>query len=482
MKKTNNRSTKEYFSSAIKASGERLLHNTSKGEQALFVCAVVLSFAALVLSAVMAIISGDAMTIVRAFTENIVWFAFVVALTVSDRFLVLRGRSLILILYTLLALVRDGFAFSGASGIGMALAVIGMLAGIAFYGTLLIDQFNGSDTPIKYWLVYGGALYKLLYELVRVIVDGTAASQLGVVNVLSVIASGFAAVALVLMLVYQFDGFSFIKYFIAEITSEEEQDLDEAYDDPTPQDETVETSEDDSYFAYDDQPASQAEEVSAVEETAEELDVDDAEEQPAQADESVEDEEVIDDFGYVPYDDGMESDAVDNSVKPLTADTPEPCEKDAEQEAYEAYDESLDDQDVLVDDSVAEQQVVIVSAKEAYDALTPVERKYASFAISHRMPEETLQVEGLSGDMFDVWINGETICFLNDLDQASDGRGVRTAVIPFEDVQSIGISSGRGDEECIVLSYLKDGDTIEIGFKKSSFGNFKKVMLSSDDQ
>lgn len=476
MKKTNNRSTKEYFDSAIKMGGERLLHNPSKGEQALFVITVVLSFVALVLSAVTAIMTKDAMTIIRAFTENIVWFALVAALTVSDKVLVFRGRSLILILYALLALARDGFAFSGAQGIHVALAVLTVLSGIALYGTIIIDQFNGSDSPIKYWLIYGGSLYKLIYILVSVIVEGSGAAKIGVVNVLAVVANGFAAAAVILMLIYQFDGFSFIRYFFHEITGADDEE-----DEP---EQTAEVASD--YVDYS-QDTTESDvlvdedviETPAIEQPAEQV----AEQQPAEAaaeaEETIEqtEEELIDDFGYVPYDDGAESDAVDNSVKPLT-DNNAVEEKKTEQQAYEAYEADLVDDEVLIDESVAEQVAAEVTPADILAALTPVERKYVSFAMKYHKPHDTLQVEGLSGDTFDVWVDNETICFLNDLNQASDGRGVRSAAIPFEDVQNIGFSDLGGGESCIVLSYLKGDMTVEIGFTKASFKNFKQVMMA----
>ena len=472
MKKTNNRSTKEYFDSAIKMGGERLLHNPSKGEQALFVITVVMSFMALVLSAITAIMSKDAMIIVRALTENVVWFVLVAALTVSDKVLVFRGRSLILILYALLALARDGFGFAGAQGIFVALAVLTLLSGLALYGTIIVDQFNGTDSPIKYWLIYGGSLYKLIYILVSVIVRGNGAAKIGVVNVLAVVANGVAAAMVILMLIYQFDGFSFIRYFFNEIAGADDEDGTE---------QVAETASD--YVGY--QEADESEvlvdeaviETSDTEQPAEQVAV--AEEQPAEPQtDNVEEteEELIDDFGYVPYDDGSESDAVDNSVKPLTDSGAE--QEQAEQQAYEAYEADLIDDDVLVDDSVAEQVVAEVSPADILAALTPIERKYVNFAMKYHKPHDTLQVEGLSGDMFDIWIDDTTICFLNDLNQACDGRGVRSAAIPFEDVQNIGLSDLGGGETCIVLSYLKGDTTVEIGFTKASFKNFKQVMMA----
>ncbi|MBQ9080651.1 MAG: hypothetical protein IJY27_06225 [Clostridia bacterium] len=487
MKNKNNRSTKEYLGSAIRAGGDRLLHNPSKGEQALFICTVVLSFAALILSAVTAIMSKDAMTIVRAFTENIVMFALVVALTVSDRVLVFRGRSLILLVYALIALVRDGFGFVGASGIMVVLTVLGVLSGLALYGTLIVDQFNGSDSPVKYWLVYGGALYKLIYLLVSVIVNGNRAAAVGVVDVLSIVASGLASAAVILMLVYQFDGFSFIKYFFYEITSDVD-DEDEAVAERAEQiiDERPGDTAEPEYVPYVEQQ--ETEPVTADKEQLEEQET--VESEPAS-------DEVLDDFGYVPYDDGTETDALDSSVKPLTSASDK--NDQAETEAYEAYEKTLIDEDVLIDESVAEPaedsnveaiedidvesgEMVVAeaqpSAQQLYESLTPVERKYVKFAMQYHKPADTLQVEGLAGDLFDVWVDGDIICFQNDLDQASEGRGVRTAAIPFDDVQSIGIASYGEGGECIVLAYSRGDETIEIGFTKDSFKNFKRVMMA----
>lgn len=471
MKNTNNRSTKEYFDKAIKMGGDRLLRNPSKGEQALFVITVVLAFASLILSAVTAIMSKDAMTIIRAFTENVVWFALIAALTVSDRVLVFRGGSMILVLYSLLALARDGFAFSGAEGIHFALAILGLISGLALYGTLIIDQFNGSDSPLKYWLIYGGSLYKLLYTLVTVIVRGIGAAEVSVVSVLSVVVSGFASVAVILMLIYQFDGFSFIKYFFYEIIGSDDE-----YDDE-------QEKEQDGYVEYQSQEKESVlidEDVVAEQEAQEQIAEEAETETEVEAAEEIEDEqadEVIDDFGYVPYDDGSESDAVDNSVKPLSGNGNDDHKGD-EPQAYEAYEESLIDDDVLIDDSVSEHVVAEVSPEDIFAALTPVERKYVSFAMKYNKPEETLQVEGLSGDIFDVWVDGDIICFLNDLDQACDGRGVRSAAIAFDDVQNIGIETVGEGESCIVLSYLKGEQTVEIGFTKASFKNFKRVMMA----
>ena len=328
MKKTNKNSTKEYFRSALQVGEDRLLRNPSRGEQALFICVVVLAFAALIFSVITAIMSKDAMTIIRAFTENIFMFALIAALTVSDRVLVWRGRSMIIILYALLALASDAFAFVGVSGIMTVLAVVGVLAGLALYGTLLVDQLNNADKAIKYWLVYGGALYKLLYTLISVIVRGTITSEQGsVASVLAIVVIGLSDVAVLLMLIYQFDGFDFAKYLLYEIISNPDEAAESAAEANTASDaHTAEPDEpvfvpyaeqdksedtpvlddsmlddvliDDEGLLADDaadesrdaQPEAQDGEIPADEQ---------ADEQPAEVQEEMQDE-VLDDFGYVP--------------------------------------------------------------------------------------------------------------------------------------------------------------------------------------
>ena len=79
--------------------------------------------------------------------------------------------------------------------------------------------------------------------------------------------------------------------------------------------------------------------------------------------------------------------------------------------------------------------------------------------------------------MFDIWVDGDVICFQNDLGQACDGRGVRTAAVAFADVENIS-AANYGGEECVVMSYYRGEQLIEIGFTKASFKNFKKVMMS----
>ena len=550
MKKTNNTSTKEYFRSALRVGEDRLLRNPSRGEQALFICVVVLAFVSLIFTVITAIMSKDAMTIIRAFTENVFMFALITALTVSDRVLVWRGRSLILILYTLLALASAGFAFVGAGGIVIVLAILGVISGIALYGTILFDQFNSADKPIKYWLVYGGALYELLYTLISVIVRGTIASgQQSVANVLAIIVSGLSGVAVILMLIYQFDGFSFAKYLLYEIISNPDEPVDVAaeakaeqtapekqqkvqgfvpYAEQEPVKKTDTLADDNDVKEKNEQAheqEEQADDIDIVEddivsdtepvsdqelqELSEEIETEDddaadtsddqsEQEQPEYDQPEQDQEDILDDFGYVPYDDDAQEDALDRSVKPLTAE-PEREEPEDEQDAYEAYEaegeEADDDDDVLIDESVADIAVgsnveaiedidlsekqdapAKMSVKELMESLTPTERKYIKFAMAYHKPADVLQVEGLSGDLFDVWVDGDVICFQNDLGQACDGRGVRTAAVAFADVENIGSANYDG-EDCVVLSYYRGDQLIDIGFTKASFKNFKKVMM-----
>ena len=513
MKKTNNNSTKEYFRSALQVGEDRLLKNPSKGEQALFIGVVVLAFVAFIFSAITAIMSKDGMTIARAFTENIFMLALVIALTVSDRVLVWRGRSLILILYTLLAFSGDFFAFFDAKGIMFALAVVGAIAGIAFYGTLIFDQLNSADKPVKYWFIYSGALYKVLYTLISVIVRGTLASQQeSVANVLAIVVIGLADVAVIMMLIYQFDGFSFAKYLLYEIVSNSDEpeefepddaveaefaqsdDKDDAafvpYVEQQAQDESETVSAYKPFAAHNDEqtPAAEPQEQQTASEP--ELEVQSEPDALVQADQ----DEILDDFGYVPYDDDAQEDAFDNSVKPLTSEDERPAAD--EREEYEAYEQTDDGDDVLIDESVADiahdsnveaiedveldEQVSRssgMSVEQLMASLTPTERKYVKFAMTYHKPADVLQVEGLSGDLFDVWVDGDVICFQNDLGQACDGRGVRTAAVAFSDVENIG-ASNYGGEECVVLSYYRGEQLIEIGFTKASFKNFKKVMMA----
>lgn len=137
------------------------------------------------------------------------------------------------------------------------------------------------------------------------------------------------------------------------------------------------------------------------------------------------------------------------------------------------------DNPVFGGDSAADEKSPEMShAPEALGAgeISPTLLKYARFAAAHNKPDATLQVTGMSGDLFDVWVDGDTICFLNDLSQAGGGRGVRSAAIAFGDVSSLSRDCLEGSVECVVLSYLKEGQTREIRFTKESFPNFKRVM------
>ena len=154
--------SREYLNTALRVGEDKLLHNPSRGEQVLCWATVLVALMSLVLSVITAIQGGDAMTIVRAFTEKVIWFIMIVLLTVYDRILVVRGRSLAVIVFSLMSVARDVFGVVNASGFMMAVAVLSLIAGAAFYGTLFIDQFNPSDSKLKYWLIYGGALLKLI--------------------------------------------------------------------------------------------------------------------------------------------------------------------------------------------------------------------------------------------------------------------------------------------------------------------------------
>ena len=165
--------SREYLNTALRVGEDKLLHNPSRGEQVLCWATVLVALMSLVLSVITAIQGGDAMTIVRAFTEKVIWFIMIVLLTVYDRILVVRGRSLAVIVFSLMSVARDVFGVVNASGFMMAVAVLSLIAGAAFYGTLFIDQFNPSDSKLKYWLIYGGALLKLIIILATIIAGGS---------------------------------------------------------------------------------------------------------------------------------------------------------------------------------------------------------------------------------------------------------------------------------------------------------------------
>lgn len=622
---------REYLDAALRAGEDKLLHNPSRGEGVLCWVTVIFALMSLVMSAVSAIAGGDAMTIARAFTEKPIWFALIALLTVYDRVFVFRGRSLTVIVFCLLSVARDVFGVVGASGFNVVLASVSLIAGAAFYGTLFVDQLNPNDSKLKYRVVYGGALLKVILILVAVIAGGTKLAQAGTAEVLNVMSRGLTEIFVVALMICHFDGFGYFRYAVSEITSSEAVEEPDAPETAEPSDdspravrrEPAQVSFDDSepeeaYVPFDDGGESaEAEEASEDEAESASADADadetgaayvpfeddpraatpvtlpdtseerpvvtgevseenaqpettDGETAQAPAGEAHSGDDVIDDFVYVPYDDNADT-AVDSSVRPVTP--ADDAEKAATDGAYD-YDEQVtvvEEGDVLVDESVIEYEreqkrareaAAAKAAKEAEEArkaeaarkameaqkakeaeaaraaaqslasdepdesyesaeyvayaddatdeavvgdeaaldetahdvqddyagagsveelwerLTPIERRYVSFGLAHHKPEDTLQVKGLSGDLFDVWVDDEVICFQNDLEQASGGRGVRTAAIPFESVQGIGLSR-LGGEECIVLTYVQDGEAVKIGFTKDSFGNFKRVMMQA---
>ena len=526
--------SREYLNTALRAGEDKLLHNPSRGEQVLCWATVLVALMSLVLSVITAIQGGDAMTIVRAFTEKVIWFIMIALLTVYDRILVVRGRSLAVIVFSLMSVARDVFGVVNASGFMMAVAVLSLIAGAAFYGTLFIDQFNPSDSKLKYWLIYGGALLKLIIILATIIAGGNKLAAAGTAEVLSVMSRGFCEILVMILMICHFDGFGYFGHVVDEVVSQRDvaacaSDYMADHHEPVahhnnmPSDKRPAETDEAEYVPFDDDETEKrtdiAEKVHNTEVDSRDS-ADDAAEQPS--------DEVLDDFGYVPYDDNTDT-SVDSSVRPITTAGDNASQQLADDDADEQI-TVVEEDGVLVDDSVLElertaatvasadakgqtadnspkmqadgeeasdddksvasdgadnisdddaDESAAVSTRRLWESLTPIERKYVSFGLAHHKPEETLQVRGLSGDLFDVWVDDETICFQNDLDQASGGRGVRTAAIPFDAVQGIGI--GRiGNDECIVLTYLRDNEQIEIGFTKDSFGNFKRVMLACD--
>lgn len=522
--KSKNDKKQEYISAALRAGEDKLLHNPSRGEQVLCWATVLLALMSLVMSVITAIMGGDALTIARAFTEKPVWFALIALLTVYDRVLVLRGRSLITIVFCLLSIARDAFGIVSSSGFSTVLAIISLIASVAAYGTLLIDQLRPSDHRLKYRVIYGGALLKLLVILISVIAQGSTLASSGTAEVLAVMACGATEIFVMLLMICHFDvSFGYFKFVLNEITAPaEDAPVTDSAAAPitTSEPEPDDVGEQVEYVPFEefgtDKEAATPEPVEAVQD-AESIMPDvmtakavDAGESPAEeSSEVTAADEILDDFGYVPYDDDATDATVDSSVRPVTpvpeGDDVQPLRADEEPLTI------IEEDDVLVDDSVleyeraeqakakaieetnatsdaeprndeAERETLAEPqpsrAQQLWAQLTPIEQKYVSFALAHHKPEDTLQVEGLAGDLFDVWVNDEVICFQNDLDQASGGRGVRTAAIPFESVQGIGASRLDG-KACIILTYTQDEETVDIGFTSASFGNFKRVMLEA---
>lgn len=211
MKKKDAKS-RESINAAIQAGEDKLLHNPSRGECILCWVTLIFAFFSLVMSVIGAFGGDGAVPIIRAFTEKPVWFVLIILLMVYDRVLVFRGRSLTVMVFCLLSIASDAIAIVGAGGFSVVMAVLTLLAGVAFYGTLFVDQLAPSDRPLKYRIVYGGALLKLILILVTVIVEGSKSSGAGaVVGVLGIIASGFTELLVIALMICHFDGFGYFR-------------------------------------------------------------------------------------------------------------------------------------------------------------------------------------------------------------------------------------------------------------------------------
>ncbi len=453
----------------------RLFLNESKSETAVFIAAVLFSAVFMVLDIVNSIIEGKAGAIIMSLTVGIVSFLFVLLLTVSDRFYVVRGRSMILIAYSVFCIILSVTGFIGVSGVGAALAILGLISALALYGTLIYDQLMTDDHPVKYWLVYCGALYRILYALVMLIINSVNAT--GVTGTLKGIFEGLDSIAVLVMLLYLFDGFSFAKYMYFEIIdsggdSGADNDTDEG---TTPEAGSGSTGE---------------ENIKPVQDSAPEPD-------GIQTSEGCRDDSIPDDAAdkaeYMPYteDDARQektSAAEDKSAEPeeISKDnsgTEKPSEKTAVNEvaaSREETEEAVKDEPSgkvsAANVGEAELDAKAITSKADAGEISLVELKYVRFAAAHNRPDETLQVTGMSGDLFDVWVDNDTICFLNDLGQAEAGRGVRSAAIPFGDVSGFRFDKIEDGAECVVLMYMKGDETREIRFTKESFANFKQVM------
>jgi hypothetical protein len=262
------------------------------------------------------------------------------------------------------------------------------------------------------------------------------------------------------MLLYLFDGFSFAKYMIFEI-------IDAGDDKDEPANQTDVAIKENAISAN--TPAkvnSQTVRKQADEDRNTDI--------PDEASEEAE---------YVPY---SEHEAA--PVQPVVAEKEEALKEDAEKDNS---DEAVLDLGKLLesDEPKQDDQVTETSndnekkapdepdeTKTKAEEISPIEFKYIKFAAAHNKPEDTLQVSGMSGDLFDVWVDGDTICFLNDLTQAAEGRGIRSAVISFGDVSGFRFDKLEDGAECVVLTYMKVDETREIRFTKESFVNFKRVM------
>jgi len=436
---------------------DRLFRNESKLEAAIFFCALLFAVVSSVLDIITGIAAGGVWNILRPLTVGLVLLLLRLLLPVSDSFFVVRGKSLILLAYSAVSIMLCGIDLGTARGVwNIILAVLGLIAALALYGTLIVDQFATDDKPAKYWLIYGGALYFILYSPVILILDGIRAT--GVLGALDAVFGGLASIFVMLMLLCLFDSLSFAEYMFSEIV--------DAGDDADTGEDTKSAGSEDS--ADDDITV-------AIRDGQDEED-------------NREEEE------YVPYEEEQPAEVLTEQDEPADKPSEQKESEDIpDEEVYKPFDDIVNDYDasvVAVSDEVEDTESSGSSgqADEAGDdasgepsgsipeGISPTELKYARFAAAHHKPDETLQVTGMSGDLFDVWVDGDTICFLNDLGQAIEGRGVRTAVIPFADVSGLRLEKLEDGAECVVLTYEKDGEPREIRFTKESFGNFKRVM------
>ncbi len=508
--KNNKKPAGEVISELLSGIAGRIFGNESKGEAAFYLAVLILAAAAFVIDIIAAIFVGRAWGIIYSLTVGAILFLFVPLLTVSDRFFLLRGRSMIIIVYSAISLILVATGFADASGAGVVLAILGIISAAALYGTLIYDQLFENDHPFKYWLIYSGALYRILYSLVFLIIDGVRA--VSVVGTLKGIFGALASVSVIILKLYIFDRFSFAKYMYYEIIDAgADEDIDDIIDESA-------VSAGDIALDIDDGSDSEGgEHQTAAEETPEFDDIPaDAEYIPYSYDESepdstepegnepeeIEFEESEADSTEPEGDDPEEiefEESEPDSTEPegdepeeMEFEESEPDSTEPEGDGQEAVEPEADEADETEESEpepeMAEQaknregDFERASIAELLEELSPVELKYARFAAAHNKPDQTLQVTGMSGDLFDVWVDNDTLCFLNDLGQALEGRGIRVAVIPFGDVSDIGFDQLSDGAECVVLTYIKSDETREIRFTKESFANFKRVMEEADSE
>ena len=548
----------------LAAVARRHLANNSKGEQILLLTVSILAAACFILNIINSIAARSVWGIVSSLTIGTAVFVLTVLLSVSDSQLLWRGRSMILVAYSGLMLIDASLGLINPPASLTILGILGLLAAFAAYGTLIFDQFVSNDSRAKFWLIYGGVAYKLLFAIVMMIIDSIGTGALGVASAL---VRGLSSIATLVLLLYLFDGFSFAKYLYSEIIdysteedisgdiSEEDEearhkevDISDGAENMTGFTNATQTSvsdnyednitENEAYLPYSDQIHAHAEDNADKEPSEEEKDAenvmlsdilakiveaevaddDSKDETELQAEVEDTDQSAIAvtqpdaTENCVPYktdhadnetDDGRISDA-DNTIADVADNSPETenafeetvaeetgieesvIEKSA---ADESPEETPDAEESAIAESSSEEHAVEAAddgksqtddkSEEVIPAeISPVLLKYARFAAAHHKPDNTLQVTGMSGDLFDVWVDSEneTICFLNDLTQASEGRGVRSAVIAFSEVEGLSQECLADGCECVVLSYKKDGQAREIRFTKDSFPNFKRVL------